>query len=271
TLGVAGATTAPVAIVLAGSNTQMFGSDTLSGGSYAFTDANAGTGNRTVTVGSVTVNDGFAGGNYTVSYADNTTSTINTKLLTVTAQLQTKVYDAGTSVTSSALGTGYSVAGLVGLESLSAVTLAYDSKDAGTRTITASNAVAGNNTLLSNYNVQYASNAVSSITPYIVSLDGGRVYDATRAVAAADLTIGTLVNGEGLTLSGTGTLTGTKDVGDNKTFDINTLALGNGTGLASNYTLVGGTRTADITRATIGTVSGITATNKTYDANDTAA
>ena len=34
--------------------------------------------------------------------------------------------------------------------------------------------------------------------------------------------------------------------------------------------MVGGTRTADITRATISTVSGITATNKTYDSNDTA-
>jgi hypothetical protein len=268
-LGVAGATVAPVAIV-SGSATRLFGNDTLSGGSYAFTDANAGTGNRTVTVGNVTVNDGFAGGNYNVSYADNTTSTINRKLLTVTAESQTKVYDAGTSVTSSALGTGYSVAGLVGSESLSAVTLAYDSKDAGTRTITASNAVAGNNTLLSNYNVQYASNAVSSITPFIVSLDGGRVYNATRDVAAGALTIGTLVNGEQLTLSGTGTLTGTKDVGDDKAFDINTLALGNGTGLASNYTLVGGGRTATITVATISTVSGITATDKTYNANDAA-
>ena len=34
--------------------------DTLSGGSFAFTDANAGTGNRTVTASGVAVNDGNA-------------------------------------------------------------------------------------------------------------------------------------------------------------------------------------------------------------------
>ena len=50
--------------------------DSLSGGTFAFTNANAGTG-KTVTAAGVTVNDGNSGGNYTVSYADNTNSTIN--------------------------------------------------------------------------------------------------------------------------------------------------------------------------------------------------
>ncbi|MCQ8182353.1 YDG domain-containing protein, partial [Methylomonas sp. SURF-1] len=54
----------------------LYGSDSLSGGSYAFTDKNVGSGNKTVTVSAVTVNDGNSGANYSVSYANNTSSTI---------------------------------------------------------------------------------------------------------------------------------------------------------------------------------------------------
>jgi hypothetical protein len=61
---------------IATGGTQLFGSDTLSGGTFAFTDANAGAGNKTVAVSGVVVNDGNSGGNYNVSYASNTTSTI---------------------------------------------------------------------------------------------------------------------------------------------------------------------------------------------------
>ncbi|SMC96269.1 beta strand repeat-containing protein [Sporomusa malonica] len=59
--------------------------DTVSGGSFAFTNASAGIGNKTVTVSDVTVNDGNGGNNYTVTYAANTSSTINKAALTVTA------------------------------------------------------------------------------------------------------------------------------------------------------------------------------------------
>jgi hypothetical protein len=269
----------------------MVGSESLSGVTLAYSDENVsrqgGTATGTVlsnktievsaaraTVGTTVLSD------YAISYVSDTASTITPYAVTVTALSQTKVYDSNTSVADT---TRYSVGAMVQGESLSTVTLAYDSKDAGTRTITASNAVAGNNTVLSNYNVQYASNAVSSITPYAVSLTGGRVYDATTSVAASVLTIGQLVGAETLTISGAGVLqdpdgTGIlrdKDVGTGKAFDIGTLSLagaGSGAtaGLASNYTLVGGTRVASITRATISTVTGITATNKTYDGNATA-
>jgi hypothetical protein len=58
----------------------LFGSDSLGGGRFAFTSPNVGTG-KTVTVGGVTVNDGNGGGNYRVTYADNTNSTINAAVL----------------------------------------------------------------------------------------------------------------------------------------------------------------------------------------------
>jgi hypothetical protein len=113
----------------------------------------------------------------------------------------------------------------------------------------------------------------STITPYAVSLSGTRVYDATTAVASSVLTIGALVNSETLSLSGSGTLAD-KNVGSSKSVGLGTLTLvdaGSGAtaGLASNYALTA-SRTVDVTRATISTVSGITATDKTYDGDNTA-
>ena len=270
-LSVADARVTAAPIVKAGSNTQLFGLDSVSGGSYAFTSARAGSGNRTVTVAGVTVNDGNNGQNYAVTYASNTTSTIDPKALTVTALSQTKVYDSNTSVASSALNVGYSVSGLVGSESLSGVTLAYTnanvSRNGGgavlsDKTIAASTAVAGASTQLSDYAISYVNNTTSAITPYVVSLTGGRVYDATTDVAASALTIGTLVGVETLGLAGAGTL-GDKNIGQNKAVGLGTLTLISGTGLASNYTLLDGSRTATITPASLTlTTSDVV---KTYD------
>ena len=191
-LSVAGATVAPAPIVKAGSNTQLFGLDSVSGGNYAFTNANAGNGNRSVTVAGVTVNDGNNGLNYAVTYTSNSTSTINPKALTVSALSQTKVYDATTAVNSSALGMGYSVIGLVGSETVSGATLVYANADvsrnsSGTvlsdKAIVVSGAVAGANTQLSNYAISYVNNTSSSITPKPVTLSAMKVYDGS-----ADLT-----------------------------------------------------------------------------------
>src|SRR5690606_25973632 len=60
---------------------QLFGTDALSGGTFAFTDRNAGT-NKTVTVSGVTVDDGNGGNNYVVTYVNNTTSTITPASIT---------------------------------------------------------------------------------------------------------------------------------------------------------------------------------------------
>ena len=68
--------------------------DTLSGGSFAFLDPNAGIG-KTVTVNGVSVNDGNGGANYLVSYADNTTSTINPFAVNLTGS---RSYDGTISV-----------------------------------------------------------------------------------------------------------------------------------------------------------------------------
>ena len=89
--------------------TGLVGGDTATGGSFAFTNKNAGTGNKTVTTSAATVGDGYSGGNYNVSYADNTTSTINKAILTVTGTWVDKTYDGTTAAT--VIYSGNTVAG----------------------------------------------------------------------------------------------------------------------------------------------------------------
>lgn len=134
--------------------------------------------------------------------------------------------------------------------------------NAGTSAITAS----GLYSHQLGYLITYAPGALT-INPYAVNLTGTRAYNGTNALTASSLNIGTLVNGETLTLSGSGTVA-SKDVGSGKTVALGTLAFGNGTGLASNYTFTGGTQTADITQAIL-TVS-VVAPDKVYDGNTTA-
>jgi YDG domain/MBG domain (YGX type) len=55
--------------------TQLFGTDTVSGGSFAFTSPTVGT-NKTVQVTGAVINDGNSGSNYAITYVDNTSSTI---------------------------------------------------------------------------------------------------------------------------------------------------------------------------------------------------
>jgi hypothetical protein len=242
-LSVVGASVAPAPIVKAGSNTQLFGLDSVSGGNYAFTNANAGSGNRSVTVAGVTVNDGHGGLNYAVTYASNSTSTINPKALTVTALSQTKVYDSNASVASSALNVGYSVSGLVGSESISGATLAYANADVSRnssgavlsdKTIVVSAGVAGANTQLTNYAISYVNNTFSAITPKPVSLSALKVYDGS-----ADLTRWVTVNTgiAGQVLSYSGARANSADAGVVGNYISQIALVSTPTSLASNFAL----------------------------------
>ncbi len=96
----------------------LFGSDALSGGTFAFADKNAGIGTKTVTTTGVTVTDGNSGGNYNVTYTDNTSSTITPKSLTVVgATAQNKVYDGTTLATL----VGGTLAGLISGDSVTLI------------------------------------------------------------------------------------------------------------------------------------------------------
>lgn len=70
---------------------SLFGGDSVSGGSFAFADSNAGS-DKTVHVSGVTVADGNGGKNYNVTYQDNTHSTINKANLSVIANDDQRAY-----------------------------------------------------------------------------------------------------------------------------------------------------------------------------------
>jgi filamentous hemagglutinin family protein len=92
-------TQAPTPVLVSG---VLYGSDTLSGGNYLYTDVNAGAANKTVTVGGVSVLNGSTNvtGNYVISYVDNTTSTINKAALTVSGlSVAGSVYNGTTAAT----------------------------------------------------------------------------------------------------------------------------------------------------------------------------
>ncbi|MBR4908986.1 MAG: hypothetical protein IKZ43_08250, partial [Acidaminococcaceae bacterium] len=111
----------------------IFTGDSASGGVFAFEDKNAGTG-KVVTVSGATISDGTNSGNYNISYENNTTSTIDPKVLTATFADISKTYDGTTEATAGA-GTLKGVEAVdAGKVSVSALA-AYDQKDAGTRTV----------------------------------------------------------------------------------------------------------------------------------------
>ncbi|SFU52012.1 Extended Signal Peptide of Type V secretion system [Polaromonas sp. YR568] len=259
--GTTGATGAVV--VTAGT---VFAGDNATGGSFAFTDKNAGTGNKTVTTAGVTVGDGVNNANYNVSYVDNTTSTINQASLTVSTSNVTKTYDGNTSAAGSATVTGGT---LFSGDSLTGGSFAFTDKNAGNgnKTVQTSGVTVGDGVNNGNYAVTYADNTTSTINPFAVSVSGTRSYDGTADVAAGVLTIGALVGSETLGLAGTATM-GDKNVGANKTLTVAGLSLTDGSGLASNYTFTGGTQQASVTQAslTVGT-SNVT---KTYDSTTSA-
>jgi len=287
TLSVAGATVAPVAIVLAGSNTQMFGSDTLSGGSYAFTDANASSGDRTVTVAGVTVNDGNNGGNYNVTYVSNLTSTINKAAITVSTSDVIKTYDATTTalgtpvVTVGSLFTNVSNANMA--DTLSGGTYAFVGENVSRAGGVSSGAVLSDKVVIAsgvtvndgnnggNYIVTYADNITSTINPYAISLTGSRVYDGTTEVNSDIFSLSQRVGQETLGLTGAGTISNAHVTLSGTTpqsqllGSVGTLALTDGTGLAINYTLTGGTHNVTVNQRPL-TLNAVVP-NKIYDGN----
>ena len=114
------------------------------------------------------------------------------------------------------------------------------------------------------YSFIAANTGTLGITPRPLSLTGGRVYDATTNIAANLLTLGNIVNGDTVNLSGTGILS-SKNTGIRTLGDVGTLAVSN-----SNYTAIDATAAVNITPAVL-TINGVTANNKIYDASSAAA
>ena len=108
----------------------VFPGDSKTGGNFAYTNKNAGIGDKTVTVSGVTVGDGINNGNYVITYVYNTTSTINPAVLNLTAVSDSKYYDGNTSSSKTPV-----VVGLVSGDSIGGLSQAFDSPKTGNRTL----------------------------------------------------------------------------------------------------------------------------------------
>jgi filamentous hemagglutinin family protein len=241
---------------------------TYSDSSAIFANPNVGNG-KTVSVGGITLG-GASAGNYSWNTTTTTTASITPKPITVTATGTDIVYNGGV-----ADPVMLSATGIVSGDTLtfSDTSANFSDKNVGNgKTVTVSGITAGGSDP-GNYSINTTATTSANITPAILNLTGARVYDGkTDAAASLFGTNGVLtgVNGETLTLGGSGVLT-SKNVNPSQTFaSLSGFTLsGNGGAAASNYTLVGGTDSVNITPAPLA-VLGTQAANKVYDGNTTA-
>ena len=247
--------------------------DSLSGGTFAYTDPNAGAGNKTVTTSGVTVNDGNGGGNYLISYVGNTTSTINPAELTFTGTVANKTYD-GTTL---AALTGDALTGFIGAQTVSANsgTATFATQNAsGPQTVTIGGITLSNGTnggLAANYAVLPTATAEATIYPKVLTVNAvvaNKVYDGTTTASLSSYGLVGFVGNETVAGAYTGGATfADASVGTDKAVTISGITLTNGThgGLATNYVVnPNGNSDANITPATLH-VAGIVALNTVYN------
>ena len=263
------ATTSAAGSAVAAGGTQLFGSDTLTGGTFAFTDKNAGTG-KTVTVSGVTVNDGNNGGNYTVTYADNTNSSINKAALSITSTNASKTYDATTSANASTI---ISSGSLFGSDSLNGATFNYDDKNAGTgKHVIVSNALISDGNNGGNYDVTYVDNTSSSISKRLLTISAvadSKEYDGklTSSATAKPVVVG---RQRGDSIVGLTQSYLDKNAGTGKTINVDagyTIRDGNG---GNNYDVVIVNSNAGVITPKALTISTV-ANTKVYDGGVTSA
>ncbi|WP_370624457.1 autotransporter-associated beta strand repeat-containing protein, partial [Polynucleobacter sp. AM-26B4] len=206
--------------------------DTVTGITLAYTNKNAGTANKTVEASSATISDGNNGANYSISYAVNTTSTINKATVSLSAS---KVYDGSTSLT------GYvTINTNIGTETLTYTGAAANDANVATanKFINAISLADGTNGgLAANYVLPTlnVANAPVTITAKTVGLSASKEYDGNTSLTGK-VTITTGVGTQTLTYSGAAA--NDPNVATANKF-INAISLANGSngGVASNYQL----------------------------------
>jgi hypothetical protein len=229
--------------------------------SASFADKNAANA-KPVSVIGITIS-GPDAGNYSANTSAATTADITARPITVSATSDTKVYDA----TTSSSHTPSITTGSVAVGDLTAFTQAFDSKNAGARTLIASGSVNDGNGG-NNYSISFAT-AAGSITqrPLTVTATAtGKIYDGTTAasVTLSDNHLG----GDSVSDSYASAAFSDKNVGTGKLVSVTGISLSGAD--SGNYNLTNSTAstTADIMARTL-TVSahGI---DKPYDGGTTA-
>ena len=235
---------------------------TLTGsGSVASADVSAGT--QALSLGSLILTNGTGlASNYQILATGNT-GTVTPAALTVTANNASKTYDGqaysgGNGVSYSGFVNGEGVSVLGG--SVSYGGTAQGAVNAGSYTLTASGLSS------SNYTIAYVGGSLA-VAKATLTLAGSKTYDGTGGFTAADFgtggTLSTGVNGETLTLTGSGSVASANVAAGPQALSLGSLILTNGTGLASNYQILATGNTGTVTPAALT----VTANNasKTYD------
>jgi trimeric autotransporter adhesin len=170
-------------------------------GSQAYLDKNVGNANKAVRASGVTIKDGTNAdmtANYAITFVDNTTSTITSAPLTVTATQVSKQYDG--SLSASGTGTVGVLAGAAAGDVVNAVGgQAYLDKNVGTanKAVRASGVTIKDGTnadMTSNYSITYVDNSTSTITAAPLTVTATQVskqYDGTLTASGTG-TVGVL-------------------------------------------------------------------------------
>ena len=146
-----------------------------------------------------------------------------------------------------------------------------DANVAAGKTVTITSSYGG--TDVNNYTITDQACTTADVTAKALTATASaanKTYDGTTT-ATTTLTLSGFIGTETVTSTNSSTFND-KNVGTDKTVTVNSITLADGTngGLAANYSISPGqTTTANVTAKAL-TVSGITASNKTYDANTTA-
>ncbi|HWR01416.1 MAG TPA: YDG domain-containing protein, partial [Chlorobaculum sp.] len=138
----------------------------------------------------------------------------------------------------------------------SGLSASFNNKNAGNnKPVTVSGAVLSDITL--GYILDMPSGLTADITPATLNVTGSRLYNGTPTFGSGDLTLGGVLSGDTVNLSGSATVS-SKNVGSYTSWTTSGLGLDN-----PNYTLTGGVVSAGITPASL-TITAVSDT-KVYD------
>ena len=249
---------------LTGSVTGLQNGDNITADYATVADTNSAVGGYPITVSLADPAGKLV--NYSVTTNEGTL-TVNTALLTVTADDQTKVYGTA-NPTLTATITGY-----VNGENSSVLTGSADVSTAATAT-----SPVGNHTItaaigtLSGANYAFSlANGTLTITPASLTASAtvaNKVYDGDNSATIATRSLTGIIGSEDVTLTGGTATFDDANVGNGKAVAVIGMVL-SGADMA-NYSLASGNAntTADVTAASL--TGSITAANKNYDGNNSA-
>jgi filamentous hemagglutinin family protein len=225
-------------------------------GNMSFDSRNAGT--RTVTAGGITLS-GASAGNYIVSATATDLADILARAITATLTANDRTYDGTTNATGS-LGLN----GLLGNDdvSVAGASLAFDSRNAGTRTVNASG-ITLTGADASNYTVSASATDLAEILARAIAATltaNDRTYDGTTA-ATGTLGLSGVLGNDQVTANGNLTFD-SRNAGIGRTVTANGISLSGSD--ADNYTVnASATDLADILARAI--TATLTANDRTYD------